>query len=210
MMSLPHVVQDLRRNARLLLRHLRYGAASFRRRPSAVRTAALVTLFRGVNSHLSALGIPYALAYGTLLGWYRDHALIPHDYDIDFAAPVDAYPVILASASRLPRGFELHDTSHRHRGPKLYVNHGGWEADIYFYTDTGDQLCSTEQSRNPGDMLPFPRAYFFPVKPVAFLGVETFVPAQPEALLTHLYRYLGEDAVRDPQTRYFRPRRAGE
>ncbi len=206
LMSLPHAIQDLRRNARLLLRHVRYGPASFRRQPSAVRTAALATLFRGVNAHLSALGTPYALAYGTLLGWYREQALIPHDYDIDFAAPVTTYPTLLASASRLPRGFELHDTSHRHRGPKLYVNHGGWEADIYFYTEEGDQLRSTEQSRNPGDMLPFPRAYFFPVQPVSFLGVQTFVPAQPEAVLRHVYRYLGPDAERDPLTRYFRER----
>lgn len=205
-MSRPHVVQDLRRNARLLLRHLRYGTASFRRQPSVVRTAALQKLFRDVNAHLSDLGIPYALAYGTLLGWYRERDLIAHDYDIDFAAPASAYPTVLASQSRLPPGFELYDTSHRHRGPKLYVNHGGWEADIYFYTEDGDQLCSTEQSRNPGDMLPFPRAYFFPVQPVSFLGVQTFVPAQPEAVLRHVYRYLGPDAERDPVTRYFRPR----
>jgi hypothetical protein len=204
-----HAAQDFGRQLRLLRRHLRYGPASYRRKPDATREGALRALFIGVNAHLRSLGVPYALAYGTLLGWYRDRGLIPHDYDIDFAAPVSAYPLIAASAAQLPAGYSLHDTTHRHRGPKLYVNHGGWEADIYFYTEKDGMLCSTEWSRNPGDMLPFPRELFFPVKPEAFLGVETFVPAQPEAMLHHVYRYLGPDAERDPVTRYFRPKQGG-
>lgn len=36
-----------------------------------------------VDEMLSAKGLQYWLNYGTLLGAYRDHAFIPHDYDLD-------------------------------------------------------------------------------------------------------------------------------
>jgi len=39
-------------------------------------------------------------------------------------------------------------------------------------------------------------------------GEATFVPARPVALLTHHHGYIGPDSVRDPITRYFRPRNA--
>lgn len=175
-------------------------------RPSAAKTAALEILFRTVNAQLRALGVEYALAYGTLLGWHREGRLLPHDLDVDFGAAVEAFPAIWAARTKLPRGFTMHDTSHHHHGPKLYVSYRGWEADIYFYAEENGRLRSLERSRNPGDVAPFPREYFFPRQPAVFLGEPTFVPAQPVALLTHLYRYLGPDAVRDPVTRYFRPR----
>ena len=204
---LAHVTDDLRRNLRLLVRHARYGPASFSAQASAAKTAGLTEIFRGVNTHLRGLGVDYALAYGTLLGWHRCGGLLPHDGDVDFAAPVESFPVIWNSRATLPRGFTLHDTSHQHGGPKLYVSHDGWEADIYFYAETAGLLLPFVHSTDPGDAVPFPRNYYFPRQPAVFLGEPTFVPAQPAALLTHLYRYIGPDAERDPVTRYFRPRR---
>lgn len=203
-----HAWSTLARQARLLRRHVRFGRASFTRTPNPRRTAALEIVFRTVNTHLRKLNVDYALAYGTLLGWHRERAVLAHDYDVDFAAPVAAYSAIKASAHGLPAGFALHDTTHRHHGPKLYFAYQGWEADIYFYTEENGQLRSTERSRNPGEYLPFPREFFFPRQPAVFLGEATFVPANPLALLTHHYRYLGADAVRDPVTRYFRPRQS--
>jgi hypothetical protein len=116
------------------------------------------------------------------------------------------YPKIRDSAAALPAGFTLHDTSHRHRGPKLYVEHGGWEADIYFFTERDGRLLPDLISNEPGDHVPFPREWFFPRQAATFLGEATFVPAQPVAYLEHLYRYLGPDAEQDPVTRYYRPR----
>ncbi len=194
------------RPAQLLVRHLRYGPASWSERASPRKTAALHALFRGVNGWLRASGVTYWLAYGTLLGWHREKRPLPHDRDIDFGVELGAYARLKAAAPLLPAGFSLHDSSHRHRGPKLYVVHRGWEADLYFYADEQGQMCSLERSRNPGDTTPFPREFVHPVQAVPFLDETTFIPAQPVALLTHHYRYLGPDAVRDPVTRYFRPR----
>lgn len=191
------------RDSRLLLRHVRFGLAG-----RAARHQALATLFRTVNGHLRALGIDYWLAYGTLLGWHREGRILAHDYDVDFGLMEEHYPRLKETAARLPRGFTLHDTSHRHLGPKLYVEHRGWEADLYFFRATGDSLHMLERSLNPGEIAPFPRAWMFPLQPATMLGEATQVPAQPLPYLVHTYGYIGPDAVRDPVTRYFRPRRA--
>lgn len=191
------------RQARLLFRHLRYGW-----RGAPARTRELESLFLAVNAWLRACEVDHWLAYGTLLGWFRERRLLAHDTDVDFGAPIEAYEVLRHAASRLPAGFILRDSSHRHLGPKLYVSRHDWEADIYFYRAEAGQLQSTERTRNPGEAAPFPREFVFPLQTVTMLGAEARVPAQPELLLRHHYRYLGPDAVRDPVTRYFRPRQA--
>ncbi len=175
-------------------------------RRDAVRGPALAALFRGVNAWLRAVGTDHWLAYGTLLGWHREKAILPHDTDVDFGAPLAAYEILRYAGGRLPPGFVLRDSSHRHHGPKLYVTHAGWEADLYFYAESDGRLRSTERSRNPGETEPFPRALVFPLAAGTLLGEAVSLPAQPEALLRHHYGYLGPDAVRDPVTRYFRPR----
>lgn len=203
--ALP-IFDDLIRPARLLVRHVRYGRASFGSVASARKTAGLTKLYRGVNAYLRELGVEYVLAFGTLLGWQREQRLLPHDRDVDFSAPVEAYPIIRDARDRLPRGFTLHDTSHRHGGPKLYVSCGGWEADIYFYTDKAGQMRPFIVGGNPGDTAPFPHDYFYPRQSATFLGEATFVPAQPVAILESHYGYIGANAERDPATGYYRPR----
>lgn len=205
--AIVHTLAHWQRNLRLMGRHLRHGRASWGSTAGIRKARELATLFRTVNTHLHHLEIDYFLTYATLLGWLRHGCPLPHDVDLDFAVPEAAYQTIWASRHRLPDGFTMHDTSHRHPGPKLYVEHRGWEADIYFLREEPNgQLRTLESSRNPGDMLPYPRDWFFPPQPSVFLGEPTFIPAQPVEYLEHIYHYLGPDAVRDPVTRYFRPR----
>jgi hypothetical protein len=201
-----HWWAGVQRQWRLARRHARYGRASFAGAASAAKDAALRRLFAPVNAHLTRLNCEHVIVYGTLLGWHRDGRLLPHDTDLDFGVPVAAYPTLRASGGTLPPGFTLHDTSHRHGGPKLYVECGGWEADIYFFAETDGRLLPHLISNEPGDSVPFPREWFYPRQPATFLGEPTFVPAQPVAYLEHLYRYLGPNAEKDPTTGYFRPR----
>jgi hypothetical protein len=205
-MSLVHSLDSARRQLRLLVRHVRYADALWSDPGRKTRAEALATLFRTVNAWLREARVDHWICYGTLLGWWREGRILAHDRDVDFAVPVDAYERLKAAAVRLPKGFSLHDTSHRHGGPKLYVNYRGWDADLYFLTETDGRLHPLLKSLNPGDTAPFPREWFYPARTADFLGEETRVPNEPERYLTHTYGYTGADAELDPVTRYYRPR----
>ena len=174
-------------------------------RADAVR-AGLEAVYRGTNRFLHDLGVRYWLVYGTLLGYHREGRLLEGDRDVDFGAHEHEYARIWRARAMLPAGFRMYDTSRKHHGPKLYVVHRSWEADIYFYRDADGLLQSYEKSRNAGDMAPFPRDFVFPLRAVTFLGEPTTVPCRPEAYLVHTYRYIGRDAVKDPKTGYWSPK----
>jgi len=197
-------LQDIRRTVRLLYRHIRF----FRpwQRENRARLKALAVLFTVTNRYLRKMGVDYWLAYGTLLGYHRERRILPHDTDIDFGAHKKAFDRIWKERKNLPPGFTMYDTSYRHHGPKLYIAYQGWEADIYFYEDTGSQLRPYERSRFPGESTPFPRDYVYPLEPATFLGTKTRVPSQARALLVHHYRYIGANAVRDKKTGYWHPK----
>jgi hypothetical protein len=190
----------------VLGRNVRYSRLVRGRRRAEAMRAALEPVYRATNRFLLALDVEYWLVYGTLLGHHREGGLLAGDRDVDFGAHEREYPKIWSARARLPPGFRMYDTSRNHYGPKLYVVHRGWEADIYFYKDAGGLLQSYERSRNLGDMQPFPRTFVYPRRRTTFLGETTYVPHDAEAYLVHTYRYIGPNAVRDPLTGYWSPR----
>lgn len=200
------LVHEVQRHARLLRRHLRHSRWALGAQREAVIARRLTVLFRDVNRYLRGLGVEYWINYGTLLGYHRGGGLLPGDRDVDFGAHEREFQRVWERRAALPPGFSMHDTSPKHRGPKLYVAYEGWEADIYFYEDRGEVLASYERSHNPGDVAPFPRDFVYPRQEVTLLAERTWAPAQIEAWLRHTYGYIGEDAVRDRRTGYWRPR----
>ena len=205
---LERLLHDWTRPLRLLVRHTRYSPLALGTERERRIELELVTLFREVNAMLSRCGVEYWITYGTLLGWHRNRGLLARDYDIDFGLPIAAYPATWEARHLLPPGFVMHDTSHRHHGPKLYVRHHGWEADLYFYRECNGQLQSCEKSGNQGDVAPFPSDFVHPRQETEFLGAATWRPHNPEAWLRHTYGYIGADAVQDPRTGYWHQRRA--
>ncbi len=193
----------LPRSARLLWRQARYNPMVLGASHPEVVARQLGRLFITTNAFLRDAGVDYWLAFGTLLGQYRDGQIIRGDMDVDFGLCESEYPRVKAAASHLPPGFRLHDTSARHLGPKLYVEWDGWEADLYFYRAQKGWLLPIEQSRFPGDRSRIPDELVFPLQSATFLSQETRLPARPRELLEHHYGYLGSDAVRDRATGYF-------
>jgi hypothetical protein len=173
-------------------------------RPRA-KADALARLYLVVNGFLSELGVDYWLAWGTLLGFHREGAILAHDRDVDFGVLEDDYQRILGASARLPEGFTLHDTSCWHGGPKLYVDYRGWKADIYFYRRCEGVLRIFLTSRYPADTAPVPIDQVLPTRPATFLGRPTRVPARVVDHLVHCYGYIGPDAEQDHITGYYHP-----
>lgn len=188
------------RQGRLLKRLVRYWI-----RPAS-KMEALESLFRVVNGLLREAEVDYWLTYGTLLGYHRDGRILSHDVDVDIGVLARDFEKVRSTAGLLPPGFTLHDTSRNHRGPKLYVEHQGWEADIYFYEELGEQLRSLEVSRFPCDMEPFWRGLVLPTQEGTFMGISTRLPQDVQGYLESMYHYLGPDARRDPRTGFFHKR----
>jgi len=155
------------------------------------------------NTFLHELGVDYWLAYGTLLGYYREKGILKHDIDLDYGAPESSFDKIWNNKHLLPRELRLYNTSFKHRGPKLFFSYKGFDADIYFYEEKGDRLEPFLISSIPADMQALPVDFIYPLQPVDFLGLNTFVPAQSEKYLEHCYGYIGTNAIFDKQTGYW-------
>ena len=175
------------RQLRLLRRHIRFSSIVCLGQHESQKLQALKTLYQVTNRFLERLGVEYWLIHGTLLGHYRLGRPLPGDVDIDFGASEQYFDQILGRASDLPNGFNLHDTSFNHYGPKLYVSYKGWEADIYFYKEEANQLKPYEKDPKAGYESPLKRDWIFPLQPIEFWEEATYAPNDAEAVLKTIY-----------------------
>lgn len=152
---------------------------------------------------MNQTGLDYWLDFGTLLGFYREKGLIPHDIDVDYSMPQDAYEKILSMRHMIPQGFRWYDSSYRHNGPKLYMNYKGFDIDIYFYTDLGNSVRSTEKTRYPNEQQEIPKSLIFPLKETIFLGQAVKVPNQVKKYLELIYGYIGTQGKRNKKTGFW-------
>lgn len=163
-------------------------------------------IFVVTNQYMKNTDATFWIDFGTLLGNYREGTILAHDIDVDFGAHEDEFEKIWSKRNTLPKGFKLYDTSFRHRGPKLYFNHKGFDADVYFYEDKDGTFTSYENSHYPSERTPFAKELALPVSSIKFLDQETFEPAKPKYYLEHIYNYLGSDGRRDTKTGYWHQR----
>ena len=140
----------------------------------------LKKIYQVTNGYLKTLDIDYWLDFGTLLGYYREQDILPHDIDVDFGITEKYFKKIWASKQMLPKGFTMYDTSHNHRGPKLFISYKGFYVDLYFYEDQGKKIASYERSKYPSDSKPLDKHLVFPIKEIEFLGSSTFIPNAPK------------------------------
>lgn len=187
----------------VVMRRLRYSRLLAGPNHRHKARAALRQFYLGLNAFLQELDIDYWLAYGTLLGFFRDRDLILGDSDIDFGLRVEDYQRLLDYRHRLPPGYTLVDTSHKHGGPKLYIRCGLFAADLYFYQTEGEQLRLFLNSHYVADRTPVPSSLILPTRPEQFLGQPTRVPNQVEELMRWTYQYLGSDGKLDPATGFW-------
>lgn len=176
--------------------HTRTGGAEARR-------VILWDLFDVTNHFLRELDIPHWANYGTLLGFYREENILLHDIDVDMGCMEKYYDEIWNAKDRLPKGFSMHDTTDRHYGPKVYISHKGFDADIYFYKPKDDLLHSYEKTEWKNYREPIPEKYVFPLKDIEVNSRTVMVPGDTEGYLKHIFGNLAAGAERDPDTGYW-------
>lgn len=133
------------------------------------------------------------LCYGTLLGYVREGKIIEHDDDIDlcFLADSDgwagAFAEFMDAVERLRQAGQHVDVD---CAVQFHWRLKGWELDVFMGWTQGDRLNMYEVSGH------LPRHRLLPLKPARFMGLDVFVPNDPEALLRLIY---GEDwRIPDP------------
>lgn len=152
---------------------------------------------------LNEVGEDYWVDFGTLLGYYRENGIIPHDIDADFSMHEKSYRKVLKSKELLSKKVKFYDTTHRHRGPKLYFNYKGFDVDIYFYEDLGDAVRNYENTQWPNERREMPKELVYPLKWERFLNKKCLIPAKPKEYLEYIYGYLGTDSKRNKETGFW-------
>lgn len=166
--------------------------------PMRADNAGLVLL--ELDNLLQAHGIPYFLAYGTLLGIYRDGDLLPFDKDMDIGLPwhVDRRALIrIFESSDI---FQLHKSSRSrcdeelewqfavvHRKKNIAI-------DLFFFKPEEDGCLLSGFHHRPTPLL----WRFTPIRmgTIRYRGVDLPAPFDPECFLKDIY---GDDwRIPDP------------
>ncbi len=194
---------NLLRLSQYIQRFIHVYLTSFPGRYQAKRQEILRKMVVETNHFLSQTGVDYWLDFGTLLGFYREENIIPHDVDVDFSLMESSYEKVKASEHLLPKEFKFYDTSFRHHGPKLYLSYKGFDVDLYFYQDLGSTIRSFEKTKWKNEVQEIPKSLVFPLATAYFFEEDTHVPAKVKGYLEYLYSYIGRGGKRDLETGFW-------
>lgn len=163
----------------------------------------LTELYQWSVDFLNTVGEPYWLDFGSLLGYYRERGFLLHDIDVDFGMHEKSYEVVISKKHLLPPEMKFYDSSYRHHGPKLYFNYKGFDVDIYFYEDLGEEIRNYENTRWPNERREVGKYMIYPPKVVSFLNRQIFIPNKSEEYLKYIYGFLGKNGKRNLKTGFW-------
>jgi hypothetical protein len=169
----------------------------------------LLVLLSAWSSAAAAVGLPWWLGAGSVLGWVRNQSLIPWDDDIDIHVSVnDLHLIQERIVPHLRREFDdfvliwcfgwcLKLT--RRSSPLVYL-------DFFVKVRDAGLWRTAEIKMQDGKLAPIWGKYYvadnvtdemlFPLQAVSLHGVPAFLPKDPEAVAKLNY---GEDAIYSPQ-----------
>ncbi len=152
--------------------------------PREKRHAAMARLLKAVGSRLDESNISWCLAYGTLLGWHREHDFIAHDDDVDLICFADQKERVYEALYDLQTANRVETT-----GRYIIVDpETRIQCDIFFFNRSCDvfrhysllrHLTCHWQTYLRDDVLPLRRN--------VLNGIPVWVPAQPETALVKWY-----------------------
>ena len=133
------------------------------------------------------------LSYGSLLGYFRERALIDTDNDIDLGLlENEAHKLPLLKKAMVAQGYriridtELELSFRKKRFDGIYIDF--WIHRIHQASKTIYSGCLFADRRDEKvSIFPFAPDIFARMKKVKFLGVDVFIPHQPERYLLKTY-----------------------
>lgn len=144
-----------------------------------------------LHAFLSAQAVPYFIAYGTLLGIYRDGDLLPFDKDMDIGLPWHLDRKALIRMFEASTDFQLHKHSKDKPDEDLEWHFAvvhkqkNIAIDLFFFKPEADgNLLSGFHHR------PVPLVWrFTPIETgsISYRGVDLPAPADPERFLADIY-----------------------
>lgn len=160
-----------------------------------------VDVLRRYSDAMFANGIVFWIDYGTLLGYYREHDFIKHDFDLDTSAWYEDHERIKAALEKA--GFERvrHYYLKNRDGMEECYKHRDFSTtiDVFYYFNEGDKSycfsfvpCVSMTKKRHLNKVQKSRARrwtFEKIKPVPaeFKGVKVFVPENPGKYLASTY-----------------------
>ncbi|WP_430401953.1 tetratricopeptide repeat protein [Hyphomonas sp.] len=160
------------------------GGQEPERPPARFSPDAAVGALRGIGEILDAAGIPFFLAAGTLLGFYRSGQPLPYDRDVDIG--ILAGPDQLIDIARTIRDHSGLMLARRARPGDRYfaLTFKGIGVDTFLYEPSGDAL-HCRLGRLAGDVAW--RFTPFRLKTASFNGATWPIPDNPERYLAETY-----------------------
>lgn len=139
--------------------------------------------------------VPYFLTYGNLLGCVREHAFLQHDDDVDLGVMPGVDPGVLLHALE---GSKLkYVGGYIYQGKVTQVAYAffGMRVDFFFYFADGEDYnaytCIAEDGVTYAEKESGCRLYIEPavtgLREIAFMGAQTFIPENAEAMLVAHY-----------------------
>ncbi len=198
------MIKTILKNTYLYKRYRAYKAEKRERRKNALNEAfktEAVDVLRLFSDALLSNGLVFWLDYGTLLGYYREHDFIPHDYDLDTGAWFKDHERIRkaleAAGFELVRYYYLRDKD----GMEECYKHKKYRTTIdvlYFMTEGDKSFCysflpmvAMNKKKNLNKLQPSrARLWTFSIiQPVLseFKGVKVYVPDNTAQHLASTY-----------------------
>ena len=90
-------------------------------RESAFLKPHRIHVFKAVTNLLNELNIKWFVSDGTLLGWYRHRAMIPHDYDLDLVILEEDVHEVWRNRHKLPSDVVLDNVGSADQSCRVWV-----------------------------------------------------------------------------------------
>ena len=131
---------------------------------------------------LNSIGVKHWLTDGTLLGFYRDGKILPHDIDADFGVFIKDYKYEIVTAFEKKGWKHIYTFGRISVGFELTFEKEGEHLDLFFFYEEGDKYWHGAWANAGGKKRYLIKYYYdkFDLKEADFLGEKFLIPADTE------------------------------